>query len=292
MAHDFQAIMKTTWTTNLQSQLRKSFVGVNITNYKFDGSFVGSDTIRFPRQAKITIGTLTNFRSALTKQDITTTPEDFSLDQYRYFAFDIALDEDIETYIDPKSQAFVDAREWFSDEFDKAIFGQYVNAGYVVDDGDMEVASNSGAGNPIIISKTNIYDMILAVSEEMDLAEIPSNDRWMAFSPRERRWLMKAPEMSRATETAERRIEKGSIGMVDDNTIYISNNLTETAWVRHALAGQGKPICFASNVKPQIFVGSIDESEDFTYLVKGATKFGVKTFSEWSERLLDVQISA
>lgn len=290
MAHSFASIMKTTWTKNLQTQLRKDFVGKNFTNYKFEGSFVGSDTIRFPRQAKITIGTLTDFRASLTKQDITTTHEDFSLDQYRYFAFDIALDEDIETYISPKSQAFIDAKEWFADEFDQAIMGQYVNAGYVVDDGDMETASNGGTGNPIQVSKTNVYDMVLAVGETLDLNYVPANSRFLALSPREKRWLLKAPELTRSTTEAEKRLEKGYVGMIDENTMYISNNLTEASGTRHALAGQGKPICFGSNVKPQVFVGSIDESADFTYLVKGATKFGVKTFTEWSERLVDLQI--
>lgn len=292
MAHDFSAVMQTTWTTNLQNHLQKSFVGMKIANTKFDGSFRGTDTVKFPRQQKIVIGTLTSFRQSLTKQDITTTGEDFSLDQYRYFAFDIALDEDIETYIDPKSQAYVDAKEGFSNEFDKAILGHYVDAGYTIDDGDMETASNGGTGNAIAVSKANIYDMFTAVSEVMDVNYIPQNDRWIMISPKESRKLKKSPEMQKSTVEAERRILKGVIGMLDDLMIYYSNNLAVAAGVRHILAGQGKPICFASNVKPSIYVGSIKESDDFTYLVKGATKFGTKVFTEGSEKLIDVEVVA
>ena len=292
MAHDFSAVMQTTWTTNLQNHLRKSFVGMKIANTKFDGSFRGTDTVKFPRQQKIVIGTLTNFRQSLTKQDITTTGEDFSLDQYRYFAFDIALDEDIETYIDPKSQAYVDAKEGFSNEFDKAILGHYVDAGYTIDDGNMETASNGGAGNAIAVAKTNIYDMFTAVSEVMDVNYIPQNDRWIMISPKESRKLKKSPEMQKSTVESERRVLKGVIGMLDDLMIYYSNNLTVATGVRHGLAGQGKPICFASNVKPSIYVGSIKESDDFTYLVKGATKFGSKVFTEGSEKLIDIEMVA
>jgi len=292
MAHDFAAVMQTTWTTNLQMHLRKDFVGEKISNTKFDGSFVGTDTIKFPRQAKITIGTLTSFRQTITKQDITTTGENFSLDQYRFFAFDISLEEDIETYIDPKSQAYVDAKEGFANEFDKAILGHYVDAGYNIDDGDMETASNSGAGNPIQVSKTNIYDMFTAVSETMDIAYIPQNDRWIMISPKEKRLLKHSSEMQKSTVESERRVLKGVIGMLDDLMIYYSNNLIEAAGTRHALAGQGKPVCFASNVKPSIYVSSIKENlTNFTYLVKGATKFGTKVFTEGSERLLDVNIA-
>lgn len=265
---------------------------MKIANTKFDGSFRGTDTVKFPRQQKIVIGTLTSFRQSLTKQDITTTGEDFSLDQYRYFAFDIALDEDIETYIDPKSQAYVDAKEGFSNEFDKAILGHYVDAGYTIDDGDMETASNGGTGNAIAVSKANIYDMFTAVSEVMDVNYIPQNDRWIMISPKESRKLKKSPEMQKSTVEAERRILKGVIGMLDDLMIYYSNNLAVAAGVRHILAGQGKPICFASNVKPSIYVGSIKESDDFTYLVKGATKFGTKVFTEGSEKLIDVEVVA
>lgn len=292
MANNFAAIIKETWSTNLQDQLRENFVGREIANTKFDGSFTGSDTINFPRQAKLTIWTLTDFNQALTEQDLVTSNETFVLDQIRYFAFRLNITDNIETYINPKNQTYIDAREWFSREYDRAILGQYVNAGYVLDDGNMETASNGWAGNPIITDKYNIFDMITALNQILDENNVEENNRFAILDPKRKRQIKNSLLLNRATPSWDALVRKGFFGDIDDINIWFSNGLTTAAWVTHALGGQGKPVSFASNVKPNIYVGSIDESDNFTYQVKWATKFGVKTFTEWSERLVDIQIKA
>ena len=290
MANNFAAIIKETWSTNLQDQLRENFVGRMIANTKFDWSFTGSDTVNFPRQAKLTIGTLADFNASLTEQDITTTNETFVLDQIRYFAFRLNIIDRIETYIDPKNQTYKDSREGFSREDDRAVLGQYANAGYVLDDWDMEAPTNLGAGNPIITSKDNIFDMVTAQNQILDEANVPENDRFMILDPIRKRQIKNSPLLNRATTKWDDLVRKGFFGDIDDTNIWFSNGLTSAAGTIHALWGQGKPVSFASNLKPQVFVGSIAESSNFTFQVKGATKFGVKTFTEWSERLVDIHI--
>ncbi len=292
MANNFAALIKEVWSTNLQEHLRKEFVGNNICNTKFDGSFIGADTVNFPRQAKLTIGTLTSFNDNLTEQDIVASNETFVLDQIRYFAFRLNIIDDIETYINPKNQTYVDAKEGFANEMDKTIFGQYVNAGYVLSDANMETATNGGGANAIIASSANIYDLITAFNQKLDEVYVPSENRWIVFSPKEKRLLNKSPFLTRSTTDGDGVVRKGFMGEVDGTSIMWSNNLVTASSVKHAVGGQGKPISFASNLKPQIFVGSISESDNFTYQVKGATKYGVKTFTEGAERLVDIKLVA
>lgn len=292
MANNFAAIIQKVYSDNLQTHLREEFVGKQIANTKFDWKFIGADTVNFPRQAKLVIGTLTDFNQNLTEQDVTTSNETFVLDQIRYFAYRLNITDSIETYIDPKHQTYIDVKEGFADEMDKAIFGQYQNAGYTIDDGNLETASNGGAGNPIIWSKDNVYDLITAINEVLDEASVPSNSRFVVFSPKEKRLLNKSPFLTRSTADWDKTVRKGFMGEVDSTKVLWSNNLQSAGGTKHVLAGQGMPVSFASNLKPQVFVGSIADSQNFTYQVKGATKFGVKTFTEGSERLIDVHVQA
>lgn len=292
MSNNFSAIIQKVYSENLQEHLRTEFVGKEVANTKFEGKFIGADTVNFPRQAKLIIGTLTSFNDNLVEQDITTSNETFVLDQIRYFAYRLNITDSIETYIDPKNQTYVDIKEGFANEVDKSIFGQYQNAGYTLADADMETASNGGGTNAIRASKDNIYDLCTAIDEKLSLARVPQNDRWVIFSPKEKRHLDKSPYMVRATNMGDEVVRKGFMGVIDNLKVMWSVNLTVAGGIRHALAGQGKPISFASNLQPQVFVGSIAESDNFTFQVKGATKYGVKTFIEGSERLMDVKLVA
>jgi hypothetical protein len=82
------------------------------------------------------------------------------------------------------------------------------------------------------------------------------------------------------------------MGTVDNLKIYWSNNLASAGGVKHILAGQGKPICFAANIKPKVqFVGSETQANTFVNYLKCQTKFDSKVFAEGAERLLDCQVA-
>jgi hypothetical protein len=83
------------------------------------------------------------------------------------------------------------------------------------------------------------------------------------------------------------------MGDVDGVNIFYSNNTQTVTTVKHLLAGSGKPISFAANIKPSItFVDSSTIKDEFVNYVKAQTKFGVKTFHEGAIKLIDVQITA
>jgi len=278
------------WGSVLQAKLYESFVGMQISNTKFEGDFTGNDTVHFTRLAKITSLDLPTSYSSVTIQDLEETDETFSLDTRKHFAFELSEEDLVELRIDPESDAIKSGSHAFASDWDDSIFAQHANAGYTVDDGDMETATNGGTGNPVKLTKSNIYDLITAITETFDNANVPTEDRWVTFSPAEKRLLSKSDQFLRATNLGDQVVRKGFFGEVDDTKILISNNLVSAGGIKHVLAGQGKPICFASNIKPKVQVTPPQYRDSFTYLVKAQTKFGSKVFTEGSIKLADVEI--
>jgi len=296
MANNVSAGIGEKYSAVLQTELYESFVWFYIANTKFEGDFVGNDTVHFPRYNKLTVQDLVSSYDTFTPQDVVLTDETFVLDQRKVAAYEISDEDYIEMKVDVDNPLIKSMKEAFANAYDTEIFSEYANAGYVVDDGDMTTASNWGVGNAIIPSKSNIYDLVTAVVEKMDENDIPSQDRFLVLSPKEKRLLANAPELLRSTEMGDRVVTWGFMGEIDGVKIWYSNNLQTVAWapgVKHAIAGQGKPISFAANIRPQVtFVGSEYKSNSFVNTVKAQSKFGVKTFHEGAIRMIDVQIVA
>lgn len=293
MANTF--VKSEAWANVLQSVLRESFVGKFITNMKFEGEFDWNDTVHFQRLAKINTSDMPSSYSEIPTQDLVETDEIFTLDYRKAFAVKISDEDYKELKINPDSQIIQDAAEKFARDWDTEIMGEYASAWYVIDDSDMETATNGWWNNPIILSKTNIYDMLTAVSEVLDANNVPTDNRFVVLSPKEKRFLAKSPDLIRSTEMWDDIIVKGwgYLWMINDLKIYFSNNLQTVANVKHIIAWQWRPISFAANIKPKVqFVDSSTQANSFINYFKAMTKFGVKTFSEWAERLVDVQIKA
>lgn len=287
------ALKAEAWSSVLQEVLREAFVGKFITNTKFEGLFNGNDLVHFPRLTPIVSEDLATSYSVVPVQDLITIDETFVLDTRRVWSFEISDEDFIEMKISPQTQAIMDGAHAFANDYDNAIMAEYANAAYTVDDGDMGTATNGGAGNDIILSKTNVYDLITAINQTLDENNVPDADRFVMFSPKEKRLLANAPELLRSTSMGDGVVTGGVIGTIDNTTLYWSNNLVTETDTKHVLAGAGRPISFAANIKPKVSAVTSDMRADkFVTSIKSQTKFGVKTFFEGANRLIDVVIKA
>ena len=283
------------WASVLQSQVRMgSFIGMKIADTKFEWDFDGNGTVNFRRQAKITLSDMGSGSSEIPITKLVETNETFTLDTFKGFATEVSDEEFKEMDIDPNSQVMVDAKEQFSRVFDLEIFSNYSSASMTVDDGDMDTATNSWTWNPIKLTKTNIYEAITKVGLAMDVAEdslgnvtgLPTKDRWLVMSPYEKNLLNRSSDLIRSTEYGDKIITGWYVWMLNDIKIYWTNLLTVASNTRYNLFGQGKPICFGSNIKPKIqFVSQSTQANTFLNYLKGMTKYGSIVFSEWAERL-------
>jgi hypothetical protein len=275
-------------------QLRQAFVGKYIANTQFEGDFDGNKTVHVKRLAKVQFATLPSSYSEIPLQELTETDETFTLTVLKAFAVPISDIDYKELNINPDSELMRNAVEQGAKLYDTEIMSQVVNANLTVTDGDLETASNGGTTNSIKASKANIYDIVTAVVEKLDTAPdslgnatgVPDNDRWIMFSPKEKRFLSKAPELLRATDLGDKVVTGGYMGDIDNVKIYYSNNILSSATVRSCMFGQGKPIQFAALVKPKVeFVGSETQATSFVNTMKCQTWFGSKVFAEGRERL-------
>ena len=275
-------------------QLRPAFVGKYIANTQFEGDFDGNKTVHVKRLAKVQFSTLPSSYSEIPLTELTETDETFSLSVLKGFAVPISDVDYKELNINPDSELMRNAVEQAAKLYDTEIMSQVVNGDLTVTDGDLETASNGGGANSIKASKSNIYDILTAVAYKLDTAPdslgnatgVPDNDRWVMFSPVEKRFLVKAPELIRATALGDKVVTGGYMGEIDGIKIYYSNNILTSATVRSCMFGQGKPIHFAALVKPKVeFVSSSTQATSFVNTMKCQTWYGSKVFAEGSERL-------
>lgn len=293
MANDVAAGKAEKFESMLQDVLYDSYIGSYIANNQFKWAFNWNDTVHFARFDKLTISDLATSYSSITVQDVNLTDETFVLDIRKAGSFEISDEDYIEMNVSPDADLITSLRDAYANLYDVEIMKEYANAWYEVDDGDLAAATNWGSGHSATLTNLNVYDLVTAIVQTMDENNIPSNDRWLVVSPKEKRLLSKAPELLRSTELWDKVVTWGFMGDIDWVKIWYSNNIQTVTTVKHLIAWQGKPICFAANIEPKIqFVTSDKKADKFTTTVKSQTKFGVKTFTEWAIKLIDVLVTA
>ncbi len=287
MANNVAGLNAEAWSSVLQEVLRERFVGMDIANTKFEGSFDGNDTVHFPRVNKISVGNLETSYSSPTVQDLTVADETFSLDTRKAWAVKLSEEDVKYMKVSPKDQFIADAAESFASAYDDAIMAEYANAEHTA---DAELVGGT-ATNPAVLTKDNIYKFIVGIGQILDVNNVPQDDRFLIISPVEKALLLQSEAVLRSGQMGDNVVTRGYVGTVAGIKIYCSNNLVTATGTKHALAGGGKPICFAANIKPKVQITPPEFRDDFVYLFKSQAKFGVKTFTEGANRLIDVQIS-
>jgi hypothetical protein len=270
----------------IQVKLYNSYLMKELVNYKFDDAFIGVDTVNFERQNDIVIGTLANYNAPITAQNLVQTNEIFTLSEIRYFAVNINIAEDIETHISPEIDMTNSATQKFLEEYETKVFKEYVSAGYTT------VWSGATA-----VTAANIYEKIIALGTQMNINKIPASNRKLILNPTLYGMLQERLTISStagivSTDSASQLISSGVLPDISGFMVYRSNFLQNVAGVTHALAFQGKPICFAANIRPAMYHSTVAENmQGFWRMVKATTKFGVHTFNEGAIRMIDVQVS-
>lgn len=287
MANNVAALKAEAWSSVMQEVLREAFVGKFISNTKFEGLFNGSDTVHFPHLTPIVSSNLTTSYTSVTVQNLVTADETFVLSTRKHFAFEISNEDMVEMKISPETQAIQDGAHAFANDYDDAIMAEYTNAGIVMDGTDIGAAAGD-----ITFTKTNAYETIIAIGQKLDEANVPGEGRFIVVDPKRKAQLLQMPELLRSTDMGDKTVTGGKVGMIDNFTIYYSNNLVTETSTTHLLAGQGKPISFAANIKPKIEITGSENRDSFAALVKAQTKFGVKTFADGARKLVDVPVVA
>ena len=302
MALDNTLIKSEKWASVLQSQIRmNSFIWMQIADTKFEGAFDGNGTVHFRRQAKIVLQDMASWSSEIAVTKLVETDETFTLNKRKAFSTEVSDEEFKEMDINPTSQVMQDAKEAFARTYDQEIFSNYASASMTLTDGDLDTATNGGGTNAIVPSKANIYEIIRRVNLKMDKAVdslgnvtgLSMAGRFVILSPDETFHLDAAPELVRSTALWDKIVTGGFKGKLNGVDIYSTNLLSVVSTDRYGLFGQGKPICFGANIKPNItLVSSNTQNNTFLNYLKGMTKYDTTVFSEGAERLGYIKLKA
>ena len=131
-------------------------------------------------------------------------------------------------------------------------------------------------GTPVALTKTNIIDSILDLSVVLSEQNIPEEDRWVVL-PAWACGLIKRSDLKDASLTGDGKsiLRNGRIGMIDNFTIYASNNLTPVTdgsnTCYNMMAGHKSAITFASQL---VTMEQLRNPQDFGDIIRGLHVYG------------------
>ena len=117
------------------------------------------------------------------------------------------------------------------------------------------------------------------------------NDRILIVSPHEESLLVRSTEFTRATSLGDAVVANGFIGKIAGFEVFVSNNLTEASSVRHLIAATRGVVSYAAQIKPVVETTPSSARTRFANLWKSQLLYGIKTFTEGANRMVDLQVT-
>lgn len=270
------------WAAMLQKELEKTTVGLNICDTKFEGVFMGgAKTVHYPRIRAVSGGDLANPYSKITLGQIQSEDDSFTLDCHKYWAIPIAKADLLQMKASPNS-AIIDAlKQYYKERWEEEIFKKAVASASIVIGGSLGLTLDTGK---------KIYDAILNSDEKMSDGNVPMSNRFAIISPADLT-LLKQYMVERNTPLGDEVLENGYAGKVDGVKIYMSNMLPKVGNIRNIILGQGKPVSFASDIKPEVIhVAQETQSDSFADVIKSQSRYGAKVFLSDAIRLVNLVV--
>lgn len=237
-----QSFIPTVWAAGLLKTLRDEHVYKQCTNQDYEGE-VGD----YGSSVKInSLGRVTTF--AVTRNADITAAEELDMEgQYLIIdtarGFNFAVDD-----IDKRqargefmSEAMTEAAWSLAEDADNYI-GSLIQAGA----GLTVTAATVGVG----AGETSLYDKIVEMGLALDETNTPPNGRWVVV-PMWAHAMLKVDERFTGfgTDRSRATIRGEAIGMIDNFTIYKSNNVPRDSSEYSILAGYKGAVTFAEQIK-------------------------------------------
>ena len=209
------------WAGNLLSALDKAHVVVGIANREYEGDIKqGGDSVRINQIGDITVGSYTKNTNISTAQDLQDAQTILTIDQQKYFNFQVDDVDKVQTKPKVMSEAMRKAAYALRDTADSYLLGLYAQAGLAV----------GSASSCIDMTSLNVEDSLLQVGETMDSANVPREGRFGIVPP----WAVTKMILAGLTTKTMNDIlwENGKLGKVLGFDILMSNNVSKnsTSW--------------------------------------------------------------
>ena len=231
------------WSAQLLVALQKSLVFAQpaITNRNYEGEIASfGDTVKITSISDPTIGTYTPNTTVITPENLTDAQRNLTIDQAKYFSFEVDDVEKRQARGDVMSEALNRAGYKLRDLVD-----QYIAAFYT----SVPTANKVNSGSAVAVTAadpTALYDDVLVpLSVKLDEANLPTEGRWVVLPP----WLygrgLSDDRFIRADASGTTTgLRNGFIGQAAGFDLYKSNNVVNVTGDDYAvLAGAGNMAC-------------------------------------------------
>lgn len=226
MANTLTPLSPTFWSRIMGRKLYKSNIYTSLASFTEEAVLTIGQIVDRPfrsdvKTEKYTKGTAANV------QDLTSTTDQLTVDVSRTVLFFVDNIDKIQNKWDAAAAWGEESAIRLANDIDSWFLFEVVNANSTVDDGS--IGGTSGEG--ITLAITNIIDVYGKINEDLDVQNVPMEDRYIAISPQWKNILWKYIE-GKESALGDRTGQFGNIGEYAGIQHFLTNNLTgEATWL-------------------------------------------------------------
>ena len=211
------------WNARLLYALEKAHVAANLVNRNYEGEIrQQGDTVHINSIGAVTVDDYTRNTDIDDPEVLTTTDQTLTIDQAKYFNFQIDDVDAAQVAGDMMDTAMQRAAYALNDAAD-AFLLQTIAAG-------VDTNNKIGGSAAIALTAENIYENIVALKTKLDKANVPTTGRYIVVPPEIHALLLLDDRFVKASDggTANDTLLNGEVGRVAGFTVYMSNNVKYT----------------------------------------------------------------
>lgn len=210
------------WNARLLYALEKNHVATNLVNRNYEGEIKNAgDTVHINTLGAVSVRTYAQ-GTDLSYDALSTTDQQLEIDQQKYFAFALDDVDKAQAAGDIMDTAMSRAAYSLADVSDAFLLGKIAaggaSANYV-----------GSSASPVALTKSNIYENIVALRTKLDKQNVPTQGRTLVVPPEAYALLLQDERFTKVDATAENVIVNGLVGRVAGFDIYMSNNVVKSA---------------------------------------------------------------
>lgn len=272
-----QNFIPTIWSSRLLKHLDMNLVFKSLVNTDYEGEIKNfGDTVRVNQIGNIKVENWAKTQTVV-PQDLDSTQAILTIDQARYFAFQVYDADAAQANLNLMDAAMERAAFSLAKDIDTYIAQKYIDAG--IEMGDYEVAVESDT------TTITAYDLITEVASKLDENNVPDSGRWLVVPPWFHAMLLRSIEYKLAVEdykTTGVIPQVAGLKILKSNNIQIDDNDNDYYYL---MGGTNMAISFAMQVQT---TEAIRSSSNFADVVRGLVLYGAKVF--YPESLISVKV--
>ncbi|MFJ4286411.1 hypothetical protein ACIPY0_12265 [Paenarthrobacter nicotinovorans] len=257
------------WSANLLVATRKTLVYGDCVNRDYEGEIAeAGDTVRITSIGRPTIKTYVPNNTNIVPDEVNDSQRTLVVDQSKFFAFAVDDIDARQAKGDVIPQSMNEAGYALADVIDQFIAqNMYLGVQSVNQLGSISIAANT---------PTDFYDKVLVpLKIKLDLANIPTEGRWITVRPEAHGALLRDARFIRANEAGTTEaLRNGLVGRAAGFDIKVSNNAPNTTGSEYVtIAGTNAAYTFAEQLNK---VEAYRPQSSFSDAVKGLALYGGK----------------